>query len=368
MIYYRPYIVIPQDANSSRQRIDLMRFLLFLFFFVISGFNYALSLKPDCPERYVVQSGDTLWGIASQYLHNPWEWKELWRANPDIKNPNRLYAGDELVLAYNDNKPYLKVLPNGVVKLSPSLHSSPAAQAIPAIPLDDVMPFLNESLVLDDDALSRAPYIVAFMGEHMMGGQGDEAYVKGLHPRRELPEGGSIDYSVFRQKKNYQDPITGEPIGYNASLVGEARLIAGGEPATILLTDIKEGIKISDCVLINNSPEFDLYFEPKSPAVRVSGQIIDMPDHMPNGDNETAIGGVVVINRGDRDGLQSGDVLGIYRIPHKVRDPKDSMVPVKLPPERIGEIMVFRVFTKTSFALVIRSTRAVYLYNTVANP
>jgi hypothetical protein len=345
-----------------------MRFILLLFFFLFSAFNYALSLKPDSPERYIVQPGDSLWTIAGKYLDNPWEWKALWRANPHIKNPNRLYAGDVLILAYFENKPYIRVLRNGVIKLSPNSRPMPLEQAIPAIPLGDLKPFLNESLVLDVDALPRAPYVVAFMGEHMMGGQGDEAYVKGLYPRRELPEGGSIAYSLFRQGANYIDPVTQEVLGFKASLVGYARLIAGGEPATILLTNINVGIKILDRVLMNDSPEFDLYFEPKAPAVPVVGQIIDMPDGMPSGNTQEAVGGVVVINRGERNGLEAGDVLGIYRKPYPVRDPLNSMVPIKLPPERIGEVMVFRVFTKTSFALIVRSTRAVYLYNTVTNP
>lgn len=356
-----------QDANSP-QRIDLMRFILFLFFFLCATLNYALSLRPDSPERYVIQPGDSLWRISGKYLHNPWEWKELWHANPTIKNPNRLYAGDVLILAYYENKPYIKVLSNGVIKLSPNARPMPIEQAIPAIPLGDLKPFLNESLVLDVDALSRAPYVVAFMGEHMMGGQGDEAYVKGLRLRRELAEGGSIAYSLFRQGTNYVDPITRETLGFKASLVGYARLIAGGEPATILLTNINVGIKILDRVLINNSPEFDLYFAPKAPAVPVIGQIIDMPDGMPSGNSQEAVGGVVVINKGERNGLEAGDVLGIYRKPHLVRDPKNSLIPIKLPPERIGEVMVFRVFTKTSFALIVRSSRAVYLYNTVTNP
>lgn len=350
------------------QRIDRMRLLLFLLCFLFSSLNYALSLRTDAPARYVVQPGDSLWSISCRYLENPWEWKELWRTNPSVKNPRRLYAGDVLVLAYEEQKPYLKVLPNGVIKLSPDIRTSPITQSIPPIPLSDLLPFLNESLVLDIDALGRAPYIVAFMGEHMMGGQGDQAYVKGLHPRKELPEGRSIAYSIFRQKKNYVDPLTGEPLGFNAALVGYGRLTAGGDPATILLTNINEGIKISDRVLINDSPEFDLYFEPKAPLVPVSGQIIDMPDGMPSGDSQTAIGGVVVINRGERNGLEAGDVLGIYRKPHVVRDPQNSLIPIKLPPERTGEVMIFRVFTKTSFALIIRSSRAVYLYNMVANP
>lgn len=70
---------MPQDANGP-QRIDVMRFTLFLFFFLCATFNYALSLKPDSPAPYVIQAGDSLWSISAfallvrssraVYLHN----------------------------------------------------------------------------------------------------------------------------------------------------------------------------------------------------------------------------------------------------------------------------------------------------------
>src|SRR5688572_8039050 len=112
-----------------------MRFILFFFFFFFSHLNYALSLKLDAPEHYVVQPGDSLWSIASRYLHNPWEWKELWHANPKITNPNRLYPGAVLVLAYSKDKPYIHVLSNGTIKLSPNVRPLPLDEPIPAIPL-----------------------------------------------------------------------------------------------------------------------------------------------------------------------------------------------------------------------------------------
>lgn len=345
-----------------------MRLILFLYFFLCSALNYALSLKPDAPARYVVQPGDTLWSIASRYLQHPWEWKELWHVNRKIKNPNRLYVGAVLVLAYYEKKPYIHVLSNGTVKLSPNVHSLPLDEAIPAIPLADIKPFLNESLVLDQDVLSHAPYVLALVGEHMVGGEGNEAYVRGLHPSTELPARGVPAYSIFRGGKNYQDPVTKTLLGYRADLVGYAELVAGGEPATILLTSINEGIRVQDSVLINNSPEFKLDFEPKAPNFLVKGYIIDMPNGMPNGNVQGAIGGVVVISLGARDGLEPGDVLGIYRDSGIVHDPKYKLVTIKLPPDRIGEVMVFRVFTKTSFGLIVRSTRPVYLLNSVTNP
>jgi hypothetical protein len=329
----------------------------------------ALSLRADAPREYVVQRGDTLWEIANRYLKNPWEWKELWRANPHIKNPNHLYAGAVLSLHSYHKKPYIRVLSNGTVKLSPTIRATEAEEKIPPIPLGDIKPFLTQSLILDEDILYKAPYVVALSRERMLGDQGDEVYVKGLHPSPIIPEGETIEYSLFRPGKTYIDPLTKQILGYKAALVGYGELSAGGEPATVLLTAITAGVKREDKVLINNSPEFELYFEPSTPAVTVHGLIIEMiASEMPSGTSQGAVGNIVVLNIGAEAGLQAGDVLGIYAKPRVVADPNNHMISIKLPPERIGEALVFRPFTKTSFALIVRSTHAVYLLDTVTNP
>jgi hypothetical protein len=345
-----------------------MRYFLVLLWILLSATSNALSLKPNAPARYVVQHGDSLWTIASRYLQHPWEWKELWRANPNIKNPSKLYAGAVLELGHDYKSPYIKVLSNGTVKLSPTMRGEPLDDLIPPIPLGEIRPFLSESLILDEDVLSRAPYVIAFMGERMVGGQGDEVYVKGLHSSTTMPEGGSIAYSLFRPRKVFKDPVTNKLLGYQASIVGYGELIAGGEPATIVLTNIVEGINKEDKVLINNSPDFELAFEPQAPAKDMSGLIIEMPIHMPSGTSQGAAGSVVILNLGAENGLKAGDVLGLYGKLRIVKDPQNPFISIKLPPERIGEAMVFRSFTKTSFALIVRSTRAVYLQDVVTNP
>lgn len=340
-----------------------MRYLLFLIIFILSTANYALTLLPSAPARYVVKSGDTLWDIANRYLTYPWEWQVLWHANPKIKNPNRLYPGAILELHSIQHNSYIKVLSNGTIKLSPYIRPMPLEDAVPPLSLHDIKPFLDASLVLDRDTLTHAPYIVAFMNEHLLGVQGDEVYVKDLCPPIP-PPGKTHSYGIYRPCGVYTDPVTKCSLGYKASLVGYGELIRRGDPATIQVTDLMQGgIKLQDRVMPNNHPEFNFYFEPKAPSKPLKGLIIDLPGDYTQG----AVGLVVVLNLGKNSGAQEGDVLAVFSPPKDIRTPRCRNC-VTLPAERIGEVMIFRTFSRTSFALAVRSIRAIRINDVVVNP
>lgn len=342
-----------------------MRILFIVCALWCSSGIYAFSLRPDAPARYVVQQGDTLWSIAGHYLDKPWEWKALWHANPAIKNPNSIYPGAILSLRRHNGASYLKVLSNGTIKLSPRMRPMPATQAVPPIALIELRPFFNESMVMDQNLLLHSPYIVSFSGEHLLGGQGNEAFVRHLHPSETVPDGVSISYAIYRPECcPYLEPKSNRELGYKATLVGYGVLTRAGEPATILLTDITEGIRLNDRVLYNDFPEFKLSFEPKAPLFPLRGSIIDFLGDFSQG----AKGFIAVLDRGEDAGLEPGDVLGIYTQRRLVCNAMCPDDPVLLPAERIGELMVFRTFSQTSFALVVRSTRAIHIKDHVTNP
>jgi LysM repeat protein len=56
----------------------------------------AKPATPPAPKTYVVQSGDNLSSIAeSQNLES---WRPLWNANPDVQNPDLIFADEKLTV------------------------------------------------------------------------------------------------------------------------------------------------------------------------------------------------------------------------------------------------------------------------------
>lgn len=89
-------------------------------------------------------------------------------------------------------------------------------------------------------------------------------------------------------------------------------------------------------------------------------------------DGVTEIGqyDVVAINRGTREDMETGQVLKIYQAGKVINDEISGKRNdrVKLPDEEAGILMVFSVFEKVSFGLVIEAHRAIHINDIVRTP
>ncbi len=321
-----------------------------------------VELAPDHPDRYVVQVGDTLWGISSMFLRDPWLWPEIWYVNPQIENPHLIYPGDIITLIYVDGQPQLRLTRGNTVKLSPRIRELPLDQAITTIPYQAVEAFLSRPQVLSKKESEESPYILSAKDGHLIAGAHHSVYVRG----REFNEGDA--FNVINVGEPLIDPDDGEVVGYEGNFVGEGVIERSGDPATMLLTSTKREVLVGDR-LFQERHDIPLYFTPRAPQNQIDGRIISVVD-------ATQLIGqyyIVVINRGARDGLEPGHVLSVYREGDVVKDRyadggKAFAEDVQLPEEYAGEMMVFRVDERISYAVVVRAKNVMHVYDNVRTP
>ena len=53
---------------------------------------------PEGAQIYVIEPGDTFWGLASRHLGNPYLWPQLWERNQYVRDAHWIYPGDPLQL------------------------------------------------------------------------------------------------------------------------------------------------------------------------------------------------------------------------------------------------------------------------------
>lgn len=317
------------------------------------------QLRDTIPATHTVVRGDTLWDISGTFLQNPWMWPEIWHVNSQITNPHLIYPGDVIRLIYIDGQPRLTLDNSGrIYKLSPKARVLSAGDAIETIPLDKINSFLSKSRIVTEDELKLAPYVVSGADKHLMVGAGDRVYVRG-----DVLDNYTV-YGVYRQGDQFIDPETKEKLGIQALDIGtgEVRSIKG-EISTLQISRTTEEIRIGDRLLRQEERSVDSTFYPSPPTGEVDGVILTVE----GGLSQVGKMDVVVINRGEREGMVSGNVLSVHKRGGKIRD-RVTGDTVELPDERAGLMMVFRVFEKVSFALVLEANQGLKVGDKVRNP
>lgn len=339
----------------------MWKFVCIAIFYTTSLWAQAQApLKGDHPEHYRVVAGDTLWDISERFLTKPWHWKELWYANPQIAQPDLIYPGDRLSLVYIQGQPRLMLSDRGAgntIRLSPQVR--PVPQVIPTIPLEHVLNFLSIHRIIDSQKIfEEAPYVIGGAGEGVIFGAGNTIYARGT-----FADAPSI-FRIFRQGKVYQDPVTKEFLGINANKVGAANLREYTEKtATLYLSSASSEVRRGDVLLDNLEVSIPAAFVPSAPEHPIEGVIIDVP----HGVSIVGAMDVVTLNKGAREGLVVGSTLEIYKAPETVRDPKTEQY-IGLPDKASGVLMVFRVFDKASYALVLKAHQQLAVGDKVRNP
>lgn len=369
--------------------------------FTLTVYAATVDWADRHPDRYVVRKGDTLWSISARFLNKPWHWPQIWQDNPQVRNPHRIYPGDELVLSGNR-------VGHGSGSIGPHARVTELGEAIPPIPLSQLKQWLKNTRIVGEDAYKNAPHVVGIEENQLRGATGQLVYVRGLdaQPGQKLalvrPLGRYYDMppvaegeprEVHRQTPDARD---GRPamlwrhgpieytlqgrvrfLGYEMIDFGVVEVTRSGDVASALVTYSDFEVRAGDYVLPIEDKPYDDEYMPHAPA--------RMPDNMrviAFTDALNAVGPrqVVALSRGSADGIENGQTFSMYQPGERVVDrtdytdgsvrkffhPRDAKV--TLPPEFTGHVMVFRTFDRVSYGLVMDAVKPVRMGDFLHDP
>ncbi len=358
-------------------------------FIALAGIAFAAELRQDHPSTYTVRKGDTLWDISAKFLKKPWLWPEIWQANPQVKNPHRIYPGDVLSLVYIGGRPQLTVGPQ-----------MKTGEPIGAIPLRDIEPFLKELTVVSD--VRALPYVIGLEEDRLRSTYGQVVFVRGMRdaqpgqvvqvarPTQDYLRGKKfsyatdLDYRGARYHPNLDQRWASGGLvntgGGRKGLLGVelAKQALGdvtqvqGEIAVIVLRNEGREVRVGDRILPAETAPYDASFFP-SPATNI-------PDHarvlsITDGLNASGPRSVIALSAGSSDGVKNGTTFSIWHDgatrPDDVKfknalDAKSKRV--AMPDHFVGNAMVFRTFDKVSYALIMDGIRPVEVGDLLKSP
>jgi hypothetical protein len=360
----------------------------------------AIAVRPDSPQNYTVQQGDTLWGIAARFLEQPWLWPQVWQINPQIQNPDLIYPGDTISLSYQDGQPVLTLNSDGqsvpvtggstavvsapnttpvagirTERRSPEVRRESLLSPIPAIPLDKIDAFLSKTTVVDADTYKNAPYLLGERDGRTLYGTGDEVLARGNW------QSNLVTYDIVRQGREFIDPDTRDVLGVESLLIGTATITSyNGDKAIMKVNSAELEARIGDRLIAREALAIDPSYLPQPPPFKVDAAIVNIGGgHDIGGQYDT-----LVLNQGSGIGLQPGHVL-VVRKPDVIIDDRVGKRgfmqgvrrvlglatgdrQIEFPGENAGNVLIYRVYEHASLALVLDSSQSISIKDRAITP
>ena len=367
------------------------------------AFSAALKVRPDAPTRYVVKQGDTLWGISGKYLYRPWQWSRLWGANRSkIRNPDRIYPGQVLVLRYVNGRPRLSVERGAggdipLVKLSPRVREVSSGYGIQAVNVNFYRMFMQHPQVIDQMQTQHAPRLVEGPESRLIYSKGDRVYAY------EITEPGR--YLVYRARKDITDPETKKYLGQEVVFSGivatlpstnsaldsrtreDAEALPNNEyytrlhPMLKVPTQTAQPMVVEEAVSEIRKGDYLLKLEdggdsfnmmPHAPSQHIDAKVVSIFD----GISEAGQFQTITLNKGSSHGLEKGTVLSLYKRSRQVKmdmpkgkDGSRSVVKyLSIPAEEAGLAMVYRVSQNLASAIILESKTNISIGDTASEP
>lgn len=296
-------------------------------------FLCGLSAVPAYPQtqeykEHSVVTGDTLWDISSKEIADPFLWPKIWKENPEIKNPDRIYPGQKVRIPYylirkdtagSAPQEMEKGLPIGAL---PEVTSS-LKEIGKGVAADEITP-VEKKYLIDMDTLISSGYIadvmdskgeiIASPSEKTLIGNGDYVYITTV---KKTANGDR--FYIIRFTGKVKHPDTGDSLGFLIDVVGVAEVVgeeSGQSKAKIVksFSEVHVGDQLNDYYEIEQPFLID---KPGTPDL--NGFVVAVKQGRILNTNMD----IVFIDKGKKDGVEIGDLVrvisaGKYKIPNGI--------------------------------------------------
>ncbi|MEE8185320.1 MAG: LysM peptidoglycan-binding domain-containing protein [Thermodesulfobacteriota bacterium] len=306
---------------------------------------------------YTIKKGDTLWHISERFLDDPFRWPALWGGNPYIHNPHLIYPGNIVRITPEGievigREEIIGLVPEGLPldKLKPPVEDIPIAEEEPSLPpaIRIESPFMQRSTFISKKEFDTSGAIVQPKEDKMLLAQDDFVFVS-------FAEGVDVEvddrFSIFTVDETVRHPITGKKVGFLVEMLGIAEITKVGDALEaridVSYREIEKGAKLKPLGPLMKEAVV------KIPETSVKGVIIATAEKK----RGVAENDIVYIDKGEEDGLEVGNLMGIYRERKSVKDPMKKKKKIKLPPIKLGELILIDVKEDTATAFIFKSVK-----------
>ncbi len=303
----------------------------------------ALSAQDEEPTVYVIQKGDTLWGLSDRFLRDPSYWPNLWERNQVIANPHFVFPGQKV-----------KVYPDRLEVVSPPADviepTQPVDKQEVPVPVKTFTVTGGEGFLMGK-GFNPAGYIVSTYQNRQMVGE-DEVVYTDIGRRNGVDVGAK--FSIFKKVGPVSHPTTNVVLGYKVVPLG-----------TLQLSELED--KVSKAIVTKSFEEigagsFLMPYRPHQAEISLKAsnkELIGYIVETKAGNKAIAAGDAIYLDLGKEQGLEAGNMLYVVR--DVVPDQKYALDKIdKLPVDVIGALVVVETGENTSTALVIKSIDTIY--------
>lgn len=340
--------------STSGEKI-LISILVFLFGLAAVP---AYSQNQEYKEHNVV-TGDTLWDISSKEIADPFLWPKIWKENPEIRNPDRIYPGQKVRIPYSlIRKDAAESAPQG--QMEKGLPTGTLQEATASLkelkkggPAEEITP-IEKTYLIDMDTLISSGYIAEAMdskGEIIASptdktllGNGDYVYITTV---KKAANGDR--FYIVRSLGKIKHPETGDSLGVLIDVVGVAEVI-GEESGQTKVKIVKSFSEVHVGDQLNDYHEIERPFlidKPGTPDLK--GFVVAVKQGRILNTNRD----IVFIDKGGNDGVEVGDLVrvissGKYKIPNGILQVIDTR-------ETTSTAMVIKCDKEVSYGDIIGS-------------